>query len=316
MRDLLALSDGDLLRGVDAIEKMDVPDRITGYESFFKARATLSRLSWDCYSAAAMRGQGAISATGIAHGPLDDNLAQDLRETLAHCEQTTLRGEDFATGYMASRPASLIAILNQCNEYRVFEPSMRMLIGKFLAEKSKDIEHLCGHGWRVGSMRQFYLKPDAPTGRHADGWPFAMKKLFILPNGATPQTGTTWFKLRTGEEVTIDSAKPLWLIFENSVVEHALVAPLRGRRDTIELDLLPSNVTNPELLDAGINGWYPWFPSERSLAIGTRLALQLAVAEAVPPAIEVAPVAPPEPVSRPPTLADRLRRLSAVFALR
>ena len=86
-----------------------------------------------------------------------------------------------------------------------------------------------------------------------------MRKAFILPNGATRETGTTWFRLRNGQEITFDHPDPCLLLFENSIVEHAAVAGTH-ERPTIEIDIVPARRTCPTPVYAGIDGWYPWFP--------------------------------------------------------
>jgi hypothetical protein len=101
-----------------------------------------------------------------------------------------------------------------------------------------------------------------------------MRKLFILPQGASKRSGTTWFQLRDGNELVLESDKPIWVIFENSVVLHAPIFSEK-LRPTIEFDLLPAMETSLEPFYAGINGWYPWFPTEAGLLEGTRIALQI-----------------------------------------
>jgi hypothetical protein len=70
----------------------------------------------------------------------------------------------------------------------------------------------------------------------------------------------------------LESEKPIWVIFENSVVLHA---PICGAalRPTIEFDFLPASRTSLDPVFAGLAGWYPWFPTEDGLLQGTRIAL-------------------------------------------
>ena len=94
---------------------------------------------------------------------------------------------------------------------------------------------------------------------HLDAWPPSIRKLFILPGGATPRTGTTRFGLRNGNEIVLDRPDPLWAIFEPSRIRHALT-PGSVARPTIELDIVPALRTSLEPCYAGVNGWYPLFP--------------------------------------------------------
>ena len=135
-----------------------------------------------------------------------------------------------------------------------------------------------------------------------------MKKLFILPSGATRETGTTWFRLKNGEELILHSDKPMWTIFENSEVEHSLVSAAAYARPTIEVDLLPATATSPNPFYAGINGWYPWFPTESGFFEGTRLALTFAKSFANDPPIPAAPPIPASKIVAEPTSQSLLRR--------
>ncbi len=83
--------------------------------------------------------------------------------------------------------------------------------------------------------------------------------MFILPQGATPRLGTTWFTRRDGREITIDEPGPVWTLFENSRVLHA-PTPGKLKRPTVELDIVPALRTTTVPKYAGINGWYPLFP--------------------------------------------------------
>ena len=48
-----------------------------------------------------------------------------------------------------------------------------------------------------------------------------MRKIFVLPQGCGKRSSTTWFRRRDGHEFTLESEKPIWVLFENSVVLHA-----------------------------------------------------------------------------------------------
>jgi hypothetical protein len=82
--------------------------------------------------------------------------------------------------------------------------------------------------------------------------------------------------MRNGQEVVLDTDQPIWVIFENSVVWHAPVSS-ESLRPTIELDLLPAAETNLDPFYAGMNGLYPWFPTEEGLLEGTRTAIQMSI---------------------------------------
>lgn len=239
-------------------------------EAFLSARQALSAQAWKPFEVA-----GQITRVGVASGSLPG--AEAFRAAFSESPVSRMRVDDFDIGYFSTRAKGSVDLLNQCNEYRLLTPKAVTVIESFLASIAAEIERICGHPWRTVSVRQFSLIPGAPSGRHTDGWPLAIKKLFILPNGATPATGSTWFRLRTGEEMTVDHPEPLWLIFENSIVEHSLITPERGSRPTIEVDFVPAEKTDTRLTDAGLNGWYPWFPTPEGLRQGTLAAVKTAL---------------------------------------
>jgi len=295
---LSVLSPEALVGAIELLQKRGIEGDPT-YERFFAARLVLSKAAWDGFAAAI---GGPEMATGIAQFPLSADWVRALLQAFDRTPPITMRREDFAEGYVWTYDLRSVANLNRVNQFRAATAELMALVGKFLAEHSTEIEEVCGHSWRVASVRAFAPRPYAAGGRHKDGWPLKMKKLFLLPAGATPQTGSTWFRLRTGEEIIIDHPDPLWMIFENSVLEHSVVTPRGGRRPTIEIDLLPAAQTDPTPVDAGVNGWYPWFPSRASLIDGTKGAYDLACRPSFIRGIRMAMV------GSPPALAIRRKR--------
>lgn len=285
MKKLLELSDERLVRTIDAIEKYGGHDDDPVYQRFLANRPHLGRIAWSAYtSAIPSNNKAELCGTGVVQRPLNTDTAANFLSILDRSPPTILRRDDFAMGYMATIDASPLTILNASNEYREVTTEFTEALRVFLHGHAAEVEAICGHPWRVGSVRQFYLKSSVQGGRHLDGWPAGMKKLFILPGGATRELGTTWFRLRNGEELVLHSDKPIWLIFENSGVEHTLVSTATSLRPTIEIDLLTSTVTSPDPFYSGINGWYPWFPTEETFLDGTRMALQFAKDHPPPPA--------------------------------
>ena len=289
MRELLQHPDLRLVEEIDALEKQGREDDAE-LNRFRSVRTDLSRTAWHAFSAARDCDGGPLSRTGVMTFPLDQGLADRLLAALLESPRTPLRHDDFAVGYVNTAP-SQCDYMNACNEYHALTAGSQALLSEFLAANGRIVEESLGHPFRVGSTRQFQLVPrDVAADRHTDGWPVAIRKIFILPRGAGKRSGTTWFRLRDGQELTIESDQPLWMIFENSVVLHA---PICGAalRPTIEFDILPARETALEPVSAGLAGWYPWFPTEAGLIEGTRLALARCYAD------------------QPKGWADRLKRL-------
>jgi hypothetical protein len=274
MLEWLKLSDLALAQKLDYEEKYGLEDD-KHFRAFFALRSHLSLLAWNAYAAALNCDAGPLSRTGVIWKELDATVADRLNEIMMASPKTELRRDDFAMGYLANAVSSLRDYLNASNEYREVTPDFTAALRGLLATIGPEIERDLGHPFRIGSIRQFQLQPDRVAAyRHIDGWPPSIRKLFILPRGAGRKLGTTWFRLRNGEEIVLDVEKPIWVLFENSVVWHAPVSS-DAQRPTIEVDLLPAPVSSFEPFYAGINGWYPWFPTEDSMLQGTRAAAQI-----------------------------------------
>jgi hypothetical protein len=184
-----------------------------------------------------------------------------MRSAIEESEPTTLNQKDHAPGYFHNTRANIVELLNRTNDYRLVTPALMATVSQFLAEHEAQITRWIAHPWRVASTRAFILRAgrSGKDSRHFDGWPRSIRKAFILPNGATPETGTTWFNLRNGKQLVFDNPDPCFLLFENSVVEHAAISGAH-ERPTIEIDIVPARETCSAPVYAGIDGWYPWFP--------------------------------------------------------
>jgi hypothetical protein len=241
------------LRPIYALER-----KIDLWQPFQQSRAQLSREHWDRFSADC--DNGPIAKTGVIWQPIRQDWADRLFALFEGAKPERLLRGDYSDGYMATLDDSIINYLNMVNNYRMVTPELLRAIQEFLGEQSAQLTGWLQHPWRVCSVRQFDLRPTTEIGsRHIDGWPPAIRKVFILPRGAGSQTGTTWFRLRDGSELLFDCSSPCWIVFENNVVQHAMM-PGQGFRPTIELDVTPAREMSTVPVYAGLNGWYPWFP--------------------------------------------------------
>src|SRR5437867_2575905 len=117
MQELLELSDLQLARSFDAIEKYGGRDNDPMHKRFLTYRPHLCRLAWDAYSATiCARDKGQISEKGVVQRPLDESVASNFLSIFERSPSTTLRRDDFAMGYMASTENWILAILNGSNE--------------------------------------------------------------------------------------------------------------------------------------------------------------------------------------------------------
>ncbi len=259
---------------VDRIHALEL--RTDGDESDFAAFNQVRRAL--AYSAGQSLGErldcdrGPLAATGVESLPLDAGLARRLLQAMMDSPRVDMRRADFARGYIGTG-IDQCHYLNACNLYHALTPATRALLVEFMTTNGPVIERLVGHPFRVASTRQFQLVPNRPLAdRHLDGWPTAIRKIFLLPQGCGRRSSTTWFQRRDGIEFTLESDAPIWAIFENSVVLHQPISGV-ALRPTIELDIVPAETSSFEIVDAGLGGWYPLFPSEHELQANTRLAL-------------------------------------------
>jgi len=275
MRSWLQLSDLGLAQKIDYAEKNGA-ESDTALNDFAAVRAHLSRLAWDAYAEAIGCDRGTLAGTGVMCFPLGDDVAHRLIDAFAQSPHLKMQRDDFAIGYVADRGQAACDHLNRANDYHEWMPEMAAVVDSVLAAMTSKLEVALGHPFRVVSSRVFDLLPNTGiAGRHLDGWPSSIRKLFLLPRGATREIGTTWFRLRDGQESVIESTRPVMVLFENSVVWHA-PRPAQQLRPTIELDLAPAPTTSARAFYAGLNGWYPWFPTEATFLEGTRTAAQIA----------------------------------------
>jgi hypothetical protein len=275
--DLLDLPDRALAEQMHRLEERSDEDAAP-FVHFQRKRTELSREAWQALTNELGCDQGPIADTGVMVFPLDKDLARRLLRALLASPRVKMRRKDFALGYV-STSAAQCDYLNSSNHYHALSPTSLALLSEFLSTAGPMIEQAIGHPFRIASTRQFELVPNRPQAdRHVDGWPVAMRKLFILPEGCGRLSSTTWFRRRDGVEFTLESEKPIWVLFENSVVEHAPISGV-ALRPTIEFDLVPARQTSLEIVDAGLGGWYPTFPTEAELLANTRLAVQRALAD-------------------------------------
>ena len=270
--EFLSLSDDALAERMHRWEAQS-PDDDAAFEKFRRDRAILSREAWQSLTAELDCDRGPLAEVGVMVFPLDEGLAQRLLQAMLAAPRVKMQRKHFALGYVSTSFAQC-DYLNSSNHYRKLTPASLALLDEFLSTAGPMVESAVGHPFRIASTRQFQLVPNRPLAdRHLDGWPVAMRKIFVLPQGCGKRSSTTWFRLRNGEELTLESEKPIWVLFENSVVLHAPISGV-ALRPTIEFDIVPARQTSFEVVDAGLGGWYPHFPTETELHAATRQALQ------------------------------------------
>ncbi len=275
--EFLGLSDAALAERMHQWEARSLDDD-TSFLQFHRHREKLSHQAWQALTEELGCDSGPLAKVGVMVFPLDADLARRLLDNLLTSPRVRMRRKNFALGYVSTSFAQC-DYLNSSNQYRELTPATRALLAEFLSTAGPLVESAVGHPFRIASTRQFQLVPNRPLAdRHLDGWPVAMRKIFVLPQGCGKRSSTTWFRLRNGEEFTLESEKPIWVLFENSVVLHAPISGV-ALRPTIEFDIVPARQASFEVVDAGLGGWYPHFPTEGELHAGTRQSLEAFLAQ-------------------------------------
>lgn len=275
--EFLGLSDRALTERMHRLEAQSADDD-AAFEHFRRLRTNLSRQAWQSLTDELDCDRGPLAEVGVMVFPLDEDLARRVLHAQLASPRIKMRRKNFALGYVGTSFAQC-DYLNSSNHYRTLTPASRALLAEFLSTAGPMVETAIGHPFRIASTRQFQLVPNRPLAdRHLDGWPVAMRKIFVLPEGCGTRSSTTWFRRRDGHEFTLESEQPIWVLFENSVVLHAPISGV-ALRPTIEFDIVPARQTSLELVDAGLGGWYPHFPTEAELHAATRQALQAYLAE-------------------------------------
>jgi hypothetical protein len=275
--EFLSLSDHALAERMHQWEARS-PDDDAAFEKFRRDRAIRSREAWESLTEELGCDNGPLAEVGVMVFPLDEGLARRLLQAMFASPRVKMRRKHFAMGYVSTSFAQC-DYLNSSNHYRKLTPASLARLDEFMSTAGPMVETAIGHPFRIASTRQFQLVPNRPAAdRHLDGWPVAMRKIFVLPEGCGKRSSTTWFRRRDGEEFMLESETPIWVLFENSVVLHAPISGV-ALRPTIEFDIVPARQTSFEVVDAGLGGWYPHFPTEAELHAATRQALRSFLAE-------------------------------------
>src|SRR4029450_4974746 len=180
--EFLSLSDGALAERMHRWEAQS-PDDDAAFEKFRRDCAIRSREAWDSLTSEVGGGNGPLAEVGVMVFPLDEGLAQRLLQAMFAAPRVKMRRKHFAMGYVSTSFAQC-DYLNSSNQYRKLTPASRALLDEFLATPGPMGEAAIGHPFRTASTRQFQLVPNRPAAdRHLDGWPVAMRKIFVLPEG-------------------------------------------------------------------------------------------------------------------------------------
>ena len=273
MRSWLQLSDLGLAQKIDYAEKNGA-ESDTALNDFAAVRAHLSRLAWDAY-AEAIGDRGTLAGTGVMCFPLGDDVAHRLIDAFAQSPHLKMQRDDFAIGYMADRGQAACDHLNRANDYHEWMPEMAAVVDSVLAAMTSKLE--VALAIRSGSCRAvssiFCRTPASPASTWT-AWSCSIRKLFLLPRGATREIGTAAGSACATAKSVIESTRPVMVLFGARRV--ARPPPGAATTPDDELDLAPAPTTSARAFYAGLNGWYPWFPTKATFLEGTRTAARIA----------------------------------------
>jgi hypothetical protein len=241
----------------------------------FSAQRVLSNFAWDVYSynaylRYARRRKPAqepeVSMSGLCLGQLPADQTRRLQDIFASCEEKPLDPFVFRAGYLFEPNKSVHESMSRINRY--FVPSAKFYsdFPGILEPLAPEIERLCGHFWRPCGLRIFSVRPLPEThSMHFDGWPLAIKRLYFYPYGVDRELGSTEMIDKQGRERIAQGGPGTWMLFENSQVLHQALPNAVKERATIEITIAPSFETDTTIVEAGVNGMFPFYPFDDAL---------------------------------------------------
>jgi len=241
----------------------------------FSAQRVLSNFAWDVYSYNAYlhyarlekpAQEPEVSKSGLHLGHLSDDQTRLLQEIFASCEEKPLDPFAFRSGYLFEPRQSVHESMSRINRYFVPSAKFRSDFPRILEPLAPGIERICGHFWRPCALRIFSVRPMPEThSMHFDGWPLAIKKLYFYPNGVDRELGSTEMIDKQGRKLIAEGGPGTWMLFENSQVLHQALPNAAKERATIEITIAPAFKTDTTIVEAGVNGMFPFYPFEDAL---------------------------------------------------
>lgn len=241
----------------------------------FSAQRVLSNFAWDVYSynaylhyARLKKSAQApeVSKSGLHLGHLSAEQTRLLQDIFASCEEKPLDPFAFRSGYLFEPRQSVHESMSRINRYFVPSGRFRIDFPRLLEPLAAEIETLCGHFWRPCGLRIFSVRPVPEThSMHFDGWPLAIKRLYFYPYGVNRELGSTEMIDKQGRKLIAEGGPGTWMLFENSQILHQALPNAAKERATIEITIAPSFKTDTTIVEAGVNGMFPFYPFEDAL---------------------------------------------------
>ncbi len=275
LRDRIPQTKSELEEFFRKVESSAYDERDEFFGLNYSAQRVLSNFVWDLHTynaclfyakCKAPKQKPPLSEVGLHVGHLSEEHTELLREIYASCPEQTLDPFRFQPGYLFEPRKSINDLMSRVNRY--FTPSEKLLADfpKILDPLSAEIETLCGHFWRVCTVRLFSVRPVSVTQTlHTDGWPLGLKKLYFYPNGVNRELGSTQVIDKLGRDVIAEGGPGTWMLFENSVVMHQALPNATKERPTLEIVVAPAFRTDTSLVVTGTNGMFPFYPFEAPL---------------------------------------------------
>ncbi len=250
------------------------------YWAWFNARRTISYAAWDSFIAAIFARDGAkatkteLARKGYVKGRLDSATQKELHSIYHAIAPHPFEGDDFRPGYFfdPNMTQDISHERDLANECRKPTPQLLRVLEGWLKREQNALEEIMGHPWRVVSTHLFSLRGRTKLGpdhTHLDGWPVGIRKIMIYLGPTGLKDGSTELFVKGGGTFHVEGPPGEWVLFENSALEHRAISPQSNPRPILEISIVPALVTDTTCVDAGMNGGYPWFPTELSAAGST-----------------------------------------------
>lgn len=221
--------------------------------------------NWAPYLSAFPAPDPVFTHLGYTVGQVPPPEASALRQAITAAPGELLRNEE-REGIEAPKlkPAKL-SLMNERHVHRAFTEDLRRALRDALRTLGAPIAKALRTPWRVLACRSWTTEPGAtggPNDWHRDGGIVGIMKIMIYSSRTGHGYGGLLLKTADGKIATISGPAGLWVLFQNSRIEHRGVAPTLpdAMRVATEITIAPAQAFDLEPRFFGHNVRYPIHP--------------------------------------------------------
>ena len=209
-----------------------------------------------------------IIRKGFVTGCLDSDLTARLVRMVERADTIPFTSEHYKEDFAFSPSVKQYEdAINTDHRHLKLTPAMLWQLNEVTQTLAPTIRKSLGTPWRVLNVRIWNTPASSADAErkgslawHHDGMPKDMVKLLIYLTDLSPDTGSVEWKISENETTSLEGLAGSWLLFQNSVVIHRGVPPIKpGKQRTIlELTISPSAINNQTVVHGGNNARHPW----------------------------------------------------------